>query len=85
MTFHDGTPFNAEAVCFNFNRWVNLPNAAAQSQAMYYYEATSAASPTTSSRTSGDPVYNSCEAPNPTTAVVRLNRVSRARSPRRSA
>jgi peptide/nickel transport system substrate-binding protein len=38
VTFHDGTPFNAEAVCFNFNRWFNLPTAAAQSQAIYYYE-----------------------------------------------
>ncbi len=36
VTFHDGTPFNAEAVCFNFDRWYNLPNAAAQSQAIYY-------------------------------------------------
>ena len=25
VTFHDGQPFNAEAVCVNFNRWFNLP------------------------------------------------------------
>ena len=27
VTFHDGTPFNAQAVCFNFNRWYNFKGA----------------------------------------------------------
>ncbi|PZN08268.1 MULTISPECIES: ABC transporter substrate-binding protein [Thermaerobacter] len=26
VTFHDGTPFNAEAVVFNFERWMNTDN-----------------------------------------------------------
>ncbi|OZM82153.1 ABC transporter substrate-binding protein [Pseudonocardia sp. MH-G8] len=76
VTFHDGTPFNAEAVCFNFNRWYNLPNAAAQSQAIYYTETFGGYANNLAG--GQDPVYNSCEAPSPTTAVVRLNRAKGA-------
>jgi peptide/nickel transport system substrate-binding protein len=77
VTFHDGTPFNAEAVCFNFNRWFNLPSAAAQSQAIYYYEVFGGYANNLIDGLT-DPVYNSCEAPNPTTAVIRLNRAKGA-------
>jgi peptide/nickel transport system substrate-binding protein len=77
VTFHDGTPFNAEAVCFNFDRWYNLPNAAAQSQAIYYYETFGGYANNLIEGVT-DPVYNSCAAPNPTTAVVRLNRAKGA-------
>jgi peptide/nickel transport system substrate-binding protein len=77
VTFHDGTPFNAEAVCFNFDRWYNLPNAAAQSQAIYYYETFGGYANNLIEGVS-DPVYNSCSAPNPNTAVIRLNRAKGA-------
>ncbi|OLT03250.1 peptide ABC transporter substrate-binding protein [Pseudonocardia sp. CNS-004] len=77
VKFHDGTDFNAEAVCFNFNRWFNLPTAAAQSQAIYYYELFGGYSNNLTDDTA-DPVYNSCQAPNPTTAVVKLNRAKGA-------
>ena len=37
VTFHDGTPFNADAVVANFERWQNLPE---EMQAdAYYYDA----------------------------------------------
>jgi peptide/nickel transport system substrate-binding protein len=77
VKFHDGTDFNAEAVCFNFNRWFNLPTAAAQSQAIYYYETFGGYSNNLTDAAK-DPVYNSCQAPNPTTAVVKLNRAKGA-------
>jgi peptide/nickel transport system substrate-binding protein len=77
VTFHDGTPFNAEAVCFNFNRWHNLPSAAAQSQAEYYRDNFGGFANNLLEE-AGESIYNSCEAPNPTTAVVRFNEASGA-------
>ena len=37
VEFHDGTPFNAAAVCANFNRWYNFKGAQQSSSASYYY------------------------------------------------
>lgn len=37
VTFHDGTEFNAEAVCTNFDRWYNFEGLAQASSLSYYY------------------------------------------------
>ncbi|HSE72498.1 MAG TPA: ABC transporter substrate-binding protein [Nocardioidaceae bacterium] len=37
VKFHDGTDFNAEAVCFNFDRWYNMPESAQTDDLTYYY------------------------------------------------
>ncbi|MGL3149395.1 ABC transporter substrate-binding protein [Microbacterium sp. A82] len=37
LTFHDDTPFNAEAVCSNFDRWYNWTGLAASEAFGYYY------------------------------------------------
>jgi len=38
VKFQDGTDFNAEAVCFNFDRWYNMPESAQSDALTYYYQ-----------------------------------------------
>lgn len=38
VTFHDGTPFNAEATCANFDRWYNFEGALQNPAASYYWQ-----------------------------------------------
>jgi peptide/nickel transport system substrate-binding protein len=77
VKFHDGTAFDAAAVCFNFDRWLNLPSAAAQAQAVYYSDIFEGFAHNQGSGT-GKPVYNSCSAPDPATAVIKLNKAKGA-------
>ena len=72
VKFHDGTDFNAAAVCFNFDRWFNMKGAAAQSQ-MIYYSDTFGGFAKNEAEGVGQPVYNRCEAKDDGTAVVTMN------------
>jgi peptide/nickel transport system substrate-binding protein len=38
VTFHDGTEFNADAVCFNFERWYNFEGTFQNPAASYYWQ-----------------------------------------------
>ncbi|WP_051792406.1 ABC transporter substrate-binding protein [Amycolatopsis jejuensis] len=77
VKFSDGTAFDAKAVCFNFDRWYNMKGAAAQSQMIYYGDVFEGFAKNEGD-TGGDPVYKSCEAKDPNTAVVNLNKAKGA-------
>ncbi|GLY35904.1 ABC transporter substrate-binding protein [Amycolatopsis sp. NBRC 101858] len=77
VKFSDGTPMDATAVCFNFDRWYNMKGAAAQSQMIYYGDVFEGFAKNEGDA-SGDPVYKSCEAKDPTTAVLNLNKAKGA-------
>lgn len=73
VTFHDGTPFDATAVCANFDRWFTMKGAAAQSQMIYYGDIFEGFAKNEGDA-SGAPLYKSCTAQSPNTAVLALNK-----------
>jgi peptide/nickel transport system substrate-binding protein len=76
VTFHDGTPFNAAAVCFNFDRWYNFKGALASSSASYYYNVVFGGfkNPGKGNLGPKNALYRSCRAVNDNTAVITLKR-----------
>ncbi|WP_347755998.1 ABC transporter substrate-binding protein [Agrococcus sp. ProA11] len=69
VLFHDGTEFNAEAVCTNFERWYNWTGIAATESLSYYYGSLFGGF-------AGDEnaLYESCSADDELTATVNLTR-----------
>ncbi len=78
VQFHDGTPFNAQAVCANFDRWYNFTGPFASDSTSYYYYTVFGGYKKAAKGLTNSPLYRSCKAPNATTAVVTLRRANAA-------
>lgn len=78
IRFHDGTPFNARAVCANFDRWYNFTGAFASDSTSYYYYTVFGGYKKAAKGLTNSPLYRSCRAPNDRTAVITLRRSNAA-------
>jgi peptide/nickel transport system substrate-binding protein len=79
VTFHDGTPFNADAVCFNFERWFNFPATFQNASASYYWQygfGGGFKNPTEGVAGPEESLYKSCEVVDDATVTLNLTRPS---------
>ena len=72
VKFTDGTDFNAEAVCFNFNRQYNFTGALQSPDVSTYWQDTFGGFAKNESPDAPVSLYKGCTAPNATTAVLEL-------------
>ncbi len=79
VTFHDGEPFNADAVCFNFDRWFNFPAALQGDGTTYYWQygfGGGFKNPAEGSPGPEASLYKSCEAVDDQTVTINLTKPS---------
>jgi peptide/nickel transport system substrate-binding protein len=68
VTFHDGEAFNADAVCFNFDRWYNFKGSFQNEAASYYWQTVFGGF----SDGKTDSLYESCTAVDDTTVELKI-------------
>ncbi|HEY7148844.1 MAG TPA: ABC transporter substrate-binding protein [Gaiellaceae bacterium] len=72
VKFHDGTEFNADAVCFNFDRWYNFKGPFQLQSATYYWQTVFGGF----SDKKTPSLYKSCEVKDDHTVVINLTKPS---------
>src|ERR687886_2392856 len=76
VKFHDGTPWNAAAACYNFNRWYNWTGPFQDPSATFYYQATYGGFRHNEVANLSPPLFRSCATRGKYKIVITLSRPS---------
>ena len=76
VKFHDGTEFNAEAVCFNFNRWYNFKGLMQSPDVSAYWQDIFGGFAVNEDKDLPPSLFKSCTAKDPSTVDITITKVT---------